>query len=379
MKYFFLVWTGIWRNRPRTVLTSLSIAVAFMLIGSLQIFSHGIEKALLSLRADRLIVASRYIRTDQLPIRYFEPIRAIDGAVAVSHTSYFGGFYRDARSPIAATATTPELFSVLTERVVPPEQLEAFRRIRTGAIVGRGLADRMNLGVGDRITLQSRLWRRQDRTFDWPLDIVGIYESAKGVRDDELYLNYSYFDETRVANKGRVDQYIVQVANPKRAAAIGYEIDELFANSASETRTYSEQQQGQREFNRLGNVQWVVTGVVGAVLFTILYLTGSVLTQALRERTAELAVLKAMGYSGSLLLALTLVESLVICCISALIGLGACLALFVSMGSKLGPIEISPLPFVEGIALAALVAVASASIPAWLAQRLSIAAALARW
>ena len=136
MKYFGLIWAGLWRKKARTIFTMLSIVVAFLLFGLLQGINQGFNQAVQNLNIDRLYVSARSDMTDGLPISHLERIKAVPGVRAVSHWSYFGGYYQNSNNALPAFATDAEqLFKVYREIKVKPEYIEAMKRTRTGALV----------------------------------------------------------------------------------------------------------------------------------------------------------------------------------------------------------------------------------------------------
>jgi putative ABC transport system permease protein len=376
-KYGRLIWAGIWRNRVRTTLTALSIVVAFLLIGSLQMFSAGLRIMADTRPADRLIVANRYIQTDQLPVSALAQIRSIPGVRVASHTSYFGGYLGDPKNRVTVTVTTPELFSIKTELNVAPRDRRAFEQTPLGALVGRRLAAKWGWRVGNRIVVKSRYFATRERTYDWPLEVVGIFDGGTPAERSTLYMNFRYFDAARIANLGRVDRFVVSVTDPRQADVVARTIDAHFANSDRETLTSSEQELFANELRRMGNIQFVVDGVVGAVLFTLTYLTANVVMLSFRERRAELATLKALGFTDRLVLLLISSEALLIVAASATLGLLATIVLLLSLSSYI-PVALSVGPLLFAAAAALFLAAVSAGVPAWQATRLSVATALAR-
>ena len=164
MKYFHLVWAGLFRKKARTVLTLLSVVVAFLLFGLLQAvndaFSAGAEQA----RADRLITNSRYSIIEMLPIGYLPQIESVPGVKEVAFASWFGGSYQDRPAQFGVFPVDPERYlRTVPEIVLPPEQLERWRETRDGAIVGRSLAERYGGQVGDRVRVGKAFERDADR------------------------------------------------------------------------------------------------------------------------------------------------------------------------------------------------------------------------
>jgi putative ABC transport system permease protein len=145
----------------------------------------------------------------------------------------------------------------------------------------------------------------------------------------------------------------------------------------NETRTQTESGLAQQNLKQIGDINFIVNAIVGAVLFTLLFLTANTMMQSVRERTPELAVLKTLGFSDGKVLALVLVEAFLLCVFAALIGLGVATMLFPSLKALIGDL---PMPFIVimmGVGMALVLALVSGLPPAIRAQRLKIVDALA--
>ncbi|MGH8176092.1 MAG: ABC transporter permease, partial [Steroidobacter sp.] len=141
MKFFPLIWAGLWRKRTRTIFTMLSIVVAFLLFGLLQGINQGFNTVVSNLNVDRLYVSAKTNMTDGLPIAHLNRIKSVPGVRAVSHWTYFGGYYQDARKPIPAFSTDAEaLFKIYRELKIKPEYIEAMKQTRTGVLISEALA-----------------------------------------------------------------------------------------------------------------------------------------------------------------------------------------------------------------------------------------------
>ncbi|HET9448747.1 MAG TPA: ABC transporter permease, partial [Steroidobacteraceae bacterium] len=179
MKYFGLIWAGLWRKRARTFFTMASVVVAFLLFGLLQGINQGFNTVLANLDVDRLYVSAKTNMTDGLPISYGDRIRNVSGVRAVSHWTYFGGYYQNARNAIPAFATDPEpLFKVYHEIKIKPEYIEQMKKIRTGVLVGDALAKQYGWKIGDRIPLGTSIWTTKDGSSTWMFDVVGTFDSS---------------------------------------------------------------------------------------------------------------------------------------------------------------------------------------------------------
>lgn len=385
MRYLPLIWAGLWRKPARTVLTFLAAFLAFLLFGLLQGTNQALAIGVANVSSDRLWVVSRNGGRDNLPLAHLSKMRDVDGIVGIAHATGFGGFYQDPRNTVSGTAADVEaFFAVFPELHVAPEQLDAMRRTATGALVGSTLAERFGWQVGDRVPLTSE-WTNRDGTNDWVFDIVGIFGASNpnsaamvSAFTSRIVTNYRYFDEARAGRNGTVSQYFVRIANPRRSVAVGDAIDALFANSAHETRTETESQSVSNLITEFVDLNFLVTGIVGSVLFTLFLVTGNTVTQSLQERIGEFAVLKTVGYTDGQVFRLVVVEPLVVCVSAALLGLFAAGQVLPALGTSIGLVRLPPITIASGLAIAVTLALVCGFLPAQRARRLSIVDALGR-
>jgi putative ABC transport system permease protein len=378
MKYFRLVWAGLWRKKARTILTMLSIVVAFLLFGLLQGINQGFNSVVQNLDVNRLYISPK-TAMDGLPLSYQARIKAVPGVQHVSHWTYFGGFFRDARNVIPAFATdVPELFAIFKEIKIEPEYIEAMQRTRTGALVSDTLAKQYGWKVGDRVPIGTSIWTNKEGSNTWYFDIVGTFDvSAYGMGFPSFYFNYGYYEESAAFGAGVVHFYLASIEDPLQGTQIAKAIDALFENSMAETRTDTESGFAQRSLEQIGDINFIVNAIVGAVLFTLLFLTANTMMQSVRERIPELAVLKTLGYSDGKVLALVLIEAFLLCIFAALIGIGLAAAIFPMLRTIMGDLPMPPIVVWMGIGVAMLLALVSGLPPAVRAQRLNIVDALA--
>lgn len=378
MKYFPLLWAALWRKKARTIFTLLSILFAFLLFGMLQgvnsAFNQSVERA----NVNRLVTTSSISLTENLPYGDQAQIEALPGVARVAHATWFGPYYQDPKNVVFAFPVEPErYFPIYPEIVLPKEQLEAMIHTRTGAVVGAELASKYGWKIGDRVPLNSTIWVKTDRSSNWNFDIVGIYTvPSDRSQEQAFFFNYSYFDEGRSFGKGQVGWYIEQVKDPTQSAQVAASVDKLFANSTDETKTETEKEFQQAFIKQIGDINKIVTSILFAVFFSLLFATGSTMMQSVRERVPELAVLKTLGFSDGGMLSLVLCESLLLCLVAALLGLGLAALLFPQLKDMLGVVRMPGVVIVEGVAGAGLLALVVGAIPAWKAKRLDIVDAL---
>ena len=384
MKYFHLVWRNLLRRKIRTTFTALSIFVAFLLFAVLMAirmaFAMGVEVA----GVDRLMVFHKVSIIQPLPLSYWDRIRATPGVATVTHATWFGGIYQDPSNFFAQMAVDPASFlEIYSEYIVPEDQRKAWFEDRMGAVVGRSTLRRFGWKIGDRIPIQGTIWRMPNDA-PWTFTIRGVYDVAVKGADDTTFLFQSQaLDEIRRRSfgYGMVGWYVIRVSDPAKSAEIADRIDEQFANSEYETKTDSEKAFAQSFANQVGDIGSIMTAIAAAVFFTIVLVAGNTMAQSIRERLNELAVLKTLGYSNTLVLALVLAESLAL---SALAG-GAGLFvgwLFIRQGDPTGGLlpvfGITPQHLALGAAFAVALGIVAGTVPALKAMRLRIVDALRR-
>lgn len=378
MKYLPLIWAGLWRKKARTIFTMLSIVVAFLLFGLLQGINQGFNTAMSNLNVDRLYVTAKSQMTDGLPISQLQRLESVPGVRAVSLWTYFGGYYQNSRNGISAFATQPDaLFTAYKEMKIKPEYLQAMRSVRTGALVSEKLAAKHHWKVGDRLPIGTSIWTDKSGSNTWYFDLVGTFDSSALAGMPEFYFNHSYFQEAASFGNGVVHYYIVAIKDPRQATKIAKSIDAMFENSTNETRTQTESELAQQQLKQLGDINFIANAIVGAVLFTLLFLTANTMMQSVRERTNELAVLKTLGFSDAKMVALVLVESLLLCLFAAFIGLALATAVFPALRPIFGDFAMPGVVLLIGAGVAVAMALISGFPPAWRAKRLNIVDALA--
>jgi putative ABC transport system permease protein len=381
-----LIWAGLWRKRARTILTMLSVIVAFLLFGLLQGVNQGIKSGFGDSSNNRLWTTSRMSQVTSMPVSLLDKIKRVEGIRAVTHVSFFGGYFRDAKNALPVYATNVnQLAVVYPELHITPAQVQAMKTTRTGALLGRALADTYHWKIGDKVPVGTTIWTDKNGSNSWSFDIVGIYDAdpkyAKNQLGAAFWINYDYWDEGRAFGDHTVHQYISATDNPMHNVDIAARIDKITENSPQETRTQTENAAIQTQLKQLADINFITNAIVGAVMFTLLFLTGNTMMQSVRERIPELAVLKTLGFSNSTVGVLVLLESLLLCLFAAVVGLLLSTVAIRIVGEfSQGIFGSGALPLavvLEGFGVAILLSMVSALMPALRAQRLNIVDALA--
>ena len=383
MKFLGLVWSNLKRKKLRTVLTVLSILVAFLLFGFLCAIKEAFTAGVTLAGKDRLMVRHKVSIIQSLPQSYEQRIAQIPGIEAVAAQSWFGGIYKEPKNFFASIPVDPEKFlAMYPEFLISPAQKEAWQKTRNGAIIGRTLANRFQFKVGDRLPLTSPIWGEPAGQSQWDFEVVGIFDGEKkGTDTSGMFFRYDYFDEGRPRGKGEIGWLSVRVRNPDQIAEMAQRIDDEFANSPYETKAESEAAMIAGFAQQIGDIGTIMMAVLSAVFFTILLVVGNTMGQAVRERTEEIGVLKAMGFPNGLVLVLVLLESCVLAMLGGFLGLG--LAWLLTLGGSPIPAML-PVFYIPGrdLLMGVVIAIGLGAIagvfPAMQAMRLRIAEALRR-
>lgn len=383
MKYLYLTWSNLKRKKLRTTLTLLSIIVAFILFGLLSAIKQALTGGVEVAGVDRLIVRHKISLTQLLPESYKARMERIPGVAAASHQTWFGGYYQDPKNFFMQCPVVPDEFlKMFPEFVLPADQKKAWESTRTGAIIGRSTANRFGWKIGDKVPIFSPLWTHDDNQ-TWEFDVVGIFDAKEKATDTTaLYFRYDFFDEARAQwGKGQVGWYTIRVSNPAQAAEVARHVDTEFENSPAETKTEPERAFAQGFVKQIGNIALITASILGAVFFTILLVTGNTMAQAVRERTGELGVLKAIGFTSRQVLALVLLESCSLAVVGGGIGLLLAFAIIARgdpTNGKLPVLYMSQRDMALGVAFSLALGLLTGILPAMQAMRLRVSDALRR-
>jgi len=321
MRYLPLLVANLGRRKIRTALTIGSFAVALFLFGLLGAIHYGFRQGIDIAGADRLVVIGRTSIIQPLPLSYLARLKRVPGVLDAAHSTWLGGVYQDPKNFFPQFAIVPDDWRrMYPEYVVPDAQWKAFVDDRQGAVIGARLAERFGWKIGDRIPLKMPGYLGGGA---WEFNVRAIYHGTRPNDDQtQLWMQHAYlYEKAPPYWRGIVGWYVVRVNNPDHAVQIAHAIDAEFANSASETRTQTESAFAAAFMKQMGNIEFLLLSIGAVVFFTLLLVTGNTMAIAVRERTNELAVLKAIGYSARLVLVLVLAESVVIAAVGGALGL----------------------------------------------------------
>lgn len=371
MKLLGLARMNMLRSRRRTILTILSVMVALFLYSTLRTVITSFQAGVDFADVNHLVVRNATSLIFPVPLSYRERIAAVDGISAVTFANWFGATYIDERNFFAQFAVERDTyFELYPELVVPPDQLADWKRERTAAIAGEGLANEFGWKIGDQVTLKGTIYPG-----DWEFVIRGIYRGDNDTVDKrQFFFHWDYLDESNFMGRGNVGVYIVQVRDADLVPAVSQKIDALFANSSTETRTETEEAFQMGFISMLGNIQFAVNLIGFAVIVAIILVAMNTMMMAARERTAEIGVLKILGFEDGTVVAMVVAEAMLIALIGGGLGILIARVLFDHIGFTGGGFFPSFLvrgsTMLEGLAISLLLGALAALWPALRAARL---------
>jgi len=377
LRYIPLAFKNTLRNRRRSALTVSSIAVSLCLLGVLISIYHALFLGQQSPgQALRLVVRHRVSLAQPIPISYEEKVRHVPGVQEVSVWNWFGGTYKDTdqRNFFARMGVEPKPFlRIRTQMKMPEDQRRAFLTDRTGCVISQDLSNKLNIKLGDRVTLVGDIY---PVTLD--LKVVGIFEDPDAIQT--LFFNYDYLrDALPIGRRNYISVIAVLADSPEDVPRIAKAVDAMFENSATPTKTESEQQFALSFVSFLGNIKFFLLSICAAVTFTILLVSGNTMAMSVRERIKEVGVLKTLGFTNGAVLGIIVGEALFIALIGGIIGLLLAMVLTAGVTKsgagamlQVNSLSITWFTAIVCLAIALLIGFISSFVPAWNAARTNI-------
>ena len=382
MKFSKLIFANLLRKKARLVLTIGSFAVALFLFALLGVVNDAFSRGADVVSANRLVTINRTSIINTVPLSYRDEILRIPGVKYVTHDNWFGGVYQDPKNFFPQFVIDPEnQRQVYSELIVSDDQWNTFLKDRQGAIVGAVTMKRFGWKIGDRIPISTTIYGLAGKPFEFNID--GVYHGAKPEDDEtQFWFQWEYFKESVPESlKGQVGWYIILITDPNDAPRIAKTIDNMYLNSPYETRTETESAFAEGFVKQFGNIKLLIVSIGTVVFFTLLLVTGNTMAISVRERTNELGVLKAIGFSDGTILGFILSESVAIAlagCVGLLLALIVIPVLGRSLSGLLPPRQVTAKTMVYGVIAALMVGFASGILPAYGAMRMRVVNALRR-
>ena len=322
MLIFKLILKNAFRSKLRSTLTIAGIALAIIAFGFLRTVVEAWYAGVEASSASRLVTRNSISLIFPLPIAYKEKIRQIEGVATVSYGQWFGGIYIDQKNFFANFAIDPQSYlDLYPEYIITDEQKKAFLTDRKGAVAGRKLIERFEWKIGDNITLKGTIFPG-----DWEFVLKGVYKGRDKTTDEsQFFFHWDYLNEiVRKTAPGRADQvgfYLISVKDPAFAATVAEKTDRTFKNSLAETLTETERSFQLSFIYMTEAILFVIQLVSLIIIIIILAVVANTMAMSVRERLAEFAVFKTIGFGGGRITLLIFGESLLITTIGCIIGI----------------------------------------------------------
>jgi putative ABC transport system permease protein len=365
------------RHKLRTGLTLVGLVVAICAFGMLRTIVDAWYAGVETSSSTRLVTRSNISLTFALPLNYAQKLRGIEGVRQVSWANWFGGVYITERNFFPQFAVEPASYLALyPEYLMPEAEKQAFIRDRQGAVAGRKLAEKYGWKVGDQVPLRGTIYPGT-----WTFTLRGIWDGAEARTDEgQLLVQWAYINETlRQRSPRRTDVvgvYILGIDEPNNAAAISQRVDASFANSLAETLTETEAAFQLGFVSMSEAILVAIQAVSFIIVIIIMAVMANTMTMTARERLAEYATLKALGFPPAFVVRLLFGESLLIAAIGAMLGIVLTLPLAAAFGRAVGNLlpafHVSPLTMSLQAGAALVVGVVAAAWPAWKMSRIDI-------
>lgn len=372
-----LLWANLRRHKLRTGMLVLVALIAFLIFGTLAGALRAIDPTGSVDDSDELMVHSKMSLLNGIPLRYGETVAQMEGVADWAPVLLLASYFREPSSPVTTTMTDVDAYLDFHARdlIVDAPMRERLLAQRDGVIIDRELAAQFGWKTGDRFSLTSDLIRRKDGNGEWPVQVVGIYD----VTDDQggwgVIGHYDYVNSNVLAFEEKVHWLLIRTIAPERNDAVATMIDRHFANSPSETRTEPGAAMAKAFVAQLGDLTFIVQMIVGAAFITMLLVVGNSISLSVQQRTKEIGILRALGFSRRRVFALIFGETLLLVVTAFALGMGMSAFLvariFEAFAGGQMPLFYLPLETVlTGLALAVGVALLTGGLPSYRAMQL---------
>jgi putative ABC transport system permease protein len=382
MSYFNILMANYGRRKLRTVLTLLSVIVAFLLFGVLAAAKHGISGQFKSNGENKLVTVTKVVPFAPMPVAYAQYIQSLPEVKLVGYSSAFAGQYQNPNNMVSVGAVnTATFFAVSPTMTVPKIQKQRWLHDRDGALIDKTLADRYNWKIGQVVPLKSHV-RKKDGTTTWYFTIDGFYDAHGPLPVHWLVIHYKYFNLSRATGKDTVNAFSDIITSPSLAPIVEQKIDSHFANASPQTRTTSEaamERNIQAQGEQIGGL---IVGIAVVVFASMLLMVSAIIFHTLQERASEYATLLALGFNKKIVSTLIVAESGIVVLAGGLIGLALSVVLTNDFKARLvrylPAFGLPPLAIGIGVALAVLFGILAGCAPARQMLRGTVASALTR-
>jgi putative ABC transport system permease protein len=380
-----LVTKNLGKHKLRFALTVLSLAIAIFLLCVLRSLLVAMNAGVADAAANRVIVQSKVSLFVMLPQAYGQKLQQVEGVESVVRWNWFGGYYQDPSNFFAQFATDPkELFDVYPELYLVDGTKEDFLANRKSCLVGAATAEKYGMKVGDTFPIIGALYPTTDGS-PWDFQIAGLYRSKKKSLDENtLFFHFDYLEkslESGVATgPSGVGIYVLKIKPGAQQVDVMSAVDALYENGPQVVQATSESEFQAQFVSMVGNVPLLVSSIGGGVMIAILLAVLNTMLMAAREQTKDIGVLKALGFTDGSVSGVLFLQSVVLCGLGGLIGIGLAKGVEPVMATAIGsmfPGFTVTLPTIgEALVATAVIGFLAGIAPALRARSLTVVDAL---
>jgi putative ABC transport system permease protein len=386
VKLLLIAARNILRNRLRTFLTILGAAVAILAFIMLRTVLSAWSVAADYAAKDRIATRHKISFVISMPKNYVDTIRQVPGIKAASYMQWFGG--KNPKKPeeffASIAVDAPSAMEVMDEVILPPEQKQKWFEDKKGAILGDVLARQLGLKVGDRFTMTGSIFPG-----DWEFNIDGIYSATRKSVDRSTFLfHYGYLnDSLPETRRDQIGWVTSRIDDPTKGAAISAAIDKIFDEKDVQTATMSERAMNLSFMAMIGSLLQALDYISIIILVIMMMILGNTIAMAVRERTREYGVLRALGFSPGAVAFFVIAEAATIGILAGALGIALAVPvvemgmgrwLEENMGAWFPYFRIAPQTYAAALGLAITLALVASILPARRASKLVVTEALRR-
>lgn len=376
LRFIPYVLKTLWRHRTRTLLTVSGTAVAMFVFSFVGAVQEGLDCLLNEQRQDRSLIvfqANRFCpSTSKLPEDYSLRIRKLPGIKDAVPIQVYMNNCRASLDVVVFNGLPAEKLRSVRPIALSEGDWSQFERQRDAALVGRAVAQRRKLAVGQKFSIGALT-----------VTIAGIFESSVAAEESMIYTHLEFLQRTpglhAVGTATQVEVLLDETADAQTVCKL---IDDLYRAGPVGTNTRTK---GAFQAKTVGDLVELVgfTRYLGlACVAMVLGLVATTTVMGVQDRIREHAVLQTIGFTGWHIFGFIISESLVVSLFGGFVGTGTALAILQASSLALGTEGIL-IAFLPSFSLAAMGAAVSAFVgllagiaPAWQASRAEIVPAL---
>lgn len=366
----------IWRHRTRTLLTISGTAVAMFVFAFVGAVQQGLNRMISDQQQNQTLIvfqANRFCpSTSKLPEDYALKIRKMAGVKDAIPIKVYMNNCRASLDVVVFNGLPADKLRAVRSIDLQSGEWSQFEQQRDAALVGRAVAKRRHLSLGQKFTIGGLT-----------VAISGIFASDIPAEESMIFTHLEFLQRTPgLHSVGTATQIEVALNPTTDAQAACKQIDDLFRSGPVATNTRTKGAFQAKAVGDLFELVGFIRYLGLACVAMVLGLVATTTIMGMQDRIKEHAVLQTLGFTGWHIFGFVMVESTTMCLIGGLIGTACALLTLQFSGIALGAegILIAFRPSLSlatmGLGTSALVGLLAGIVPAWQAARADIVRAL---